>query len=104
MALKKQSSSKLVDRLLRLHILKIKIPADSAAAYKILQQCREHFADAEEIDETDGIRFDWPDGWIHLRLSETEPALRLYSEWPDVDTARRKTGDVKRMILRSLAR
>ena len=30
--------------------------------------------------ETDGLRFDWPDGFLSLRLSSTEPILRLISE------------------------
>lgn len=32
------------------------------------------------VNETDGIRIDFPDGWVHLRKSNTEPVIRIYSE------------------------
>lgn len=32
------------------------------------------------LDRTDGLKVDLPHGWIHLRLSNTEPILRIYSE------------------------
>ena len=32
------------------------------------------------VDETDGIRFDWPDGFLSLRLASTDALLRLISE------------------------
>ena len=35
------------------------------------------------VTDIDGIRIDFPDGWVHLRKSNTEPIIRIYSEGPD---------------------
>jgi len=39
------------------------------------------------INDTDGVRIDLEDGWIHLRPSNTEPVIRIYAEGPDLATA-----------------
>ena len=34
-----------------------------------------------EIQEAvDGLRVDWPDRWFHVRVSQTEPVVRIISE------------------------
>ncbi|MFO0964483.1 MAG: phosphoglucosamine mutase [Gemmataceae bacterium] len=37
----------------------------------------------------DGLRLDWPDRWVHLRPSNTEPIVRIIAEAPAADEARR---------------
>lgn len=32
------------------------------------------------INDTDGIRIDWPEGWVHVRPSNTEPIARVIAE------------------------
>ncbi len=32
------------------------------------------------VDDTDGVRIDFAEGWVHLRKSNTEPIIRIYSE------------------------
>lgn len=34
----------------------------------------------EQIDTEDGLKIDFADGWVHLRPSNTEPIIRVYSE------------------------
>ncbi|WP_308777399.1 phosphoglucosamine mutase [uncultured Bacteroides sp.] len=34
----------------------------------------------EEINDIDGVKIDFPDKWVHLRKSNTEPIIRVYSE------------------------
>ena len=34
----------------------------------------------EEINDIDGVKIDFPDKWVHLRKSNTEPIIRIYSE------------------------
>jgi phosphomannomutase len=36
--------------------------------------------DGAEIDRQDGIRFSWPDRWVHIRPSGTEPIVRVIAE------------------------
>jgi phosphomannomutase len=48
-------------------------------------------------DETDGLRLDWADRWVHVRGSNTEPVVRVIAEAPTADAARqlcRETGVV----------
>ena len=40
-----------------------------------------------ETNITDGLRIDFPNGWVHLRKSNTEPIIRIYSEGNDRHTA-----------------
>ncbi len=41
-----------------------------------------------QIDETDGIKFDFEDSWVHLRRSNTEPIVRIYAEAGDENKAK----------------
>src|SRR5262249_57616562 len=38
--------------------------------------------------EGDGLRLDWPDRWVQVRASNTEPIIRVIAEAPDADTAK----------------
>lgn len=40
-------------------------------------------------DLRDGVKFDLAEGWVHLRMSNTEPIVRIYAEAPDRETADR---------------
>ncbi len=42
---------------------------------------------AEEINDIDGVKIDFPDKWVHLRKSNTEPIIRVYSEAATMETA-----------------
>ena len=48
----------------------------------ILQRVKEHFAHEPNVQVTDidGVKIDFPDRWVHLRRSNTEPIIRVYSE------------------------
>jgi phosphomannomutase len=48
---------------------------------------RSHWPDAA-VDETDGLRLDWPDRWLHVRGSNTEPVVRVIAEAPTAAAAR----------------
>lgn len=45
----------------------------------ILSRIKEEFA-AYDITDIDGVKIDFPDKWVHLRKSNTEPIIRIYSE------------------------
>mgnify|MGYP001340586969 CR=1 FL=1 len=40
-----------------------------------------------EINDIDGVKIDFPQGWVHLRKSNTEPIIRIYSEAPTQEQA-----------------
>ena len=67
------------------HIAKNKIElADKALIDKILEAMKKEFA-AERINDIDGVKIDFEAErqWVHLRRSNTEPIIRIYSEAPD---------------------
>ena len=46
---------------------------------KLLESVKERFK-GEKITDIDGVKIDFPDKWVHLRKSNTEPIIRIYSE------------------------
>lgn len=40
-----------------------------------------------EVNDIDGIKIDFPDKWVHLRKSNTEPIIRVYSEAATIEAA-----------------
>ncbi len=45
----------------------------------ILERVKELYKD-EQVNDIDGVKIDFPDKWVHLRKSNTEPIIRVYSE------------------------
>ena len=52
----------------------------------ILDKVKEMFA-SEKITDIDGVKIDFPDKWVHLRKSNTEPIIRVYSEAATMEEA-----------------
>ena len=52
----------------------------------ILASIAERYSD-EELSTIDGVKITWSDRWVHLRKSNTEPIVRIYTEAPSVDEA-----------------
>ena len=67
----------------------------------ILQQMKERFSD-HQVTDIDGVKIDFPDKWVHLRKSNTEPIIRIYSEATSVDAAE-KIGKEIIDLIRELA-
>ncbi|HHU26562.1 MAG TPA: phosphoglucosamine mutase [Bacteroidales bacterium] len=64
----------------------------------ILQAMKERFSD-QEVTDIDGVKIDFPDKWVHLRKSNTEPIIRVYSE---AKTAR-EAEEIGRQIIQLIA-
>jgi phosphomannomutase len=41
----------------------------------------------EQVNLTDGVKIDFKDEWVHLRKSNTEPIIRIYTEAPTQQAA-----------------
>ncbi len=46
---------------------------------KVLREIAARYA-GERVDTTDGVKIDFPENWVHLRKSNTEPIIRVYTE------------------------
>ena len=55
-----------------------------------------------DINDIDGVKIDFPQGWVHLRKSNTEPVIRIYSEAETMEQAEKFANaiieDVKRLV------
>lgn len=81
-----KSVSQLVSETGGYYMTKQKFAAGSAQAQEILDRAKATFTDAR-LDTSDGYRFDFDDGWVHIRSSNTEPVMRAIVEAKDRDIA-----------------
>lgn len=52
----------------------------------------------EEINDIDGVKIDFADSWVHLRKSNTEPIIRVYSEGLSAEAADKIGQDVMQVV------
>lgn len=52
----------------------------------ILAKVKQMYAD-QQVNDIDGVKIDFPDKWVHLRRSNTEPIIRVYSEASTMEEA-----------------
>lgn len=52
----------------------------------LLERIKQKYAN-ERITTIDGVKIDFADGWVHLRKSNTEPIIRIYSEAATIEQA-----------------
>jgi phosphomannomutase len=64
----------------------------------ILRAVEQHYQ-GEQMTTIDGVKIDFADGWVHLRKSNTEPIIRIYSEAHTMEEAERLGEDVKQIVL-----
>ncbi len=50
------------------------------------------------INRIDGVKIDFADSWVHLRKSNTEPIIRIYSEAHSVEEAERLAKEIENVI------
>jgi phosphomannomutase len=81
MAARYMKVSQLADELPRYEIVKTKITLPRERIAAAFQAVARHFSDAA-TDNRDGPRLDWPDKWLLVRASNTEPIVRAIAEAP----------------------
>ncbi len=64
----------------------------------LLIKVKEKYA-GEQITDIDGVKIDFADSWVHLRKSNTEPIVRIYSEAATPEQARELAESVRAVIL-----
>ena len=80
--------SELVRELPRLTMLKHNVAVEPNRLYSVLQNFRLAMEDEQlTIDQTDGIKIVFPEGWIHVRASNTESMIRVIAEAADPKSA-----------------
>jgi phosphomannomutase len=77
-------------------MIKTKFAATRSEAGILVQKVKTTFVD-QKLDLQDGVRIDWPEGWVHVRPSNTEPIARVIAEAGDQKTARELIARVEKL-------
>lgn len=67
--------------------------------FSLLSGELESLFEGADINHEDGIKFDFPEYWIHIRPSNTEPILRIYTEASTEAVASRIASEAKEKII-----
>jgi phosphomannomutase len=68
----------------------------------ILAAVKLRFSD-EKVNDIDGVKIDFPEKWVHLRKSNTEPIIRIYSEAQNKEEAQELSSQIKEVIASLIA-
>ena len=77
---------------------RVDLPADVDADL-LLRQLAEEYSDKGTINLIDGVKIDLPTEWVHVRRSNTEPIIRIYTEAPSREEAQRLADEFKAILL-----
>lgn len=81
LALKGARVSELAAALPRLAMLKHDVAVEPNRIHSLVQRLYEELErEGVEYDQTDGVKVEWPDGWAHVRVSNTESLVRVIAE------------------------
>jgi len=97
MAESRRPMSALAAELDRYAIRKTKLPCAADEVEPVLARVREAYAD-ERLNTLDGVRIDWPDRWVQVRPSGTEPIVRIIAEAGTAEEAERLCWEVIDLI------
>ena len=89
--------SKIVAAYPRYIIVKDKLDRPDAPLDAVYNELRKAFPDAE-VDTQDGLRLTWPDRWVHVRPSGTEPIVRVIAEAPSAEEAEKLVRDCREPV------
>ncbi len=99
LAEKKISSSKLRAEFTNYYMSKSKIQLDELGkdANEVLEMVKTKYASLNPTT-IDGVKVDFEEGWVHLRKSNTEPIVRIYSEGRSMEAAKAFAGKIKSIL------
>ncbi|GMU23906.1 MAG: phosphoglucosamine mutase [Phycisphaerae bacterium] len=81
MARTAQSISELVAEIPAYVMIKQKFECSKERIAQVLDAVRRKYS-SERLNDSDGVRVDFADGWVHVRGSNTEPIIRIIAEAP----------------------
>ena len=83
----------------RYFITKGKIELGTISPDEALQRLQNEHRNDGKLTTLDGLKIDFPDSWVHLRKSNTEPILRIIAEAPDKERADKLVADYSKEVL-----
>ena len=91
--------SRLVGEISNYCMVKEKFAIEPSRMRQFFESAKKEFPDAQ-VNNIDGCRFDFEDGWLHIRASNTEPVVRLIAEAVDKQTVERYTEIIHALVHR----
>lgn len=98
LALRGQPLSQIMRDIPAYAIVKDKMEVSTAVLERMPAVMKEVFA-GQKVDVQDGVRVDWPDRWVHVRPSNTEPIIRLIAEARNDKDARALIAQVRQALV-----
>ena len=91
LAAEKRSLSSIIEELPRYAMIKEKLDLSAIGGRPVIEpalnKLKVAFAD-ERVNDIDGVRVDFEEGWVHVRASNTEPIMRVIAEAETEEEAR----------------
>ena len=81
--------------LMRKDKVKLSPQQDIDALLKSIESAYEAF----RVTTIDGVKIDFPDGWVHIRKSNTEPILRIYAEAKTEHRLDQMVGGIQKLVM-----
>ncbi len=97
MAEENRPLSEIVAELPQYAMLKTKFAVPREKLPSALASLREKWPDAA-CDQTDGLRLDGPDWWLHVRPSNTEPVVRVIAESPTMERTQELCDEAAKVV------
>lgn len=96
LAITGKTVSQLVDMIPRYVMIKTKFECAADRIGRVLDATKKAYA-SEKINDIDGVRIDFGDGWVHVRGSNTEPIIRIIGEAKTRERCEAMIADVRRI-------
>jgi phosphomannomutase len=93
----KKKLTELRDALPKYTIIKDKLDVTGLDLEAIFSRIKSTFS-SEKVNDIDGVKIDFANGWVHFRKSNTEPIVRIYAEAADEQTASELINKVKAVV------
>ena len=97
MALENKSLSSIFKSMPQFEMVKEKVELKAINADEALSKIETHFNGTPK-DNTDGLKLNFENSWVHIRKSNTEPIMRIYAEAENFKLASELTEKVKQII------
>jgi phosphomannomutase len=94
MARSRRTISALRARVPRYVMIKDRIEGSAEQGFRLIGKLRKRYENEGRMTLLDGLKVDFPDYWIHVRPSNTEPIIRMIAE---AETAARARAALRRL-------
>ena len=89
--------SQIFNSMPQFYMLKDKIELNNINAIDAIKKIKQNYPKVKK-DTQDGLKLIWENSWLHIRKSNTEPIIRIYSEAQSKNDAKKLINEIKKII------